>query len=290
MSRAEPLSSADEALSRACIDGDVDRAAEALARGAHLELGGTSLVLAATRGHARLFRWLLERGADLPPGARAFFEAITHDQVGVVTLCLEAGLTVDDVDPSTGRLPLATAVGAGAAQVVTLLLRLGAAVDAAAPADGKAAVHAVARMPASAYAKGVATAIMSRLFEAGVKVAAVDAHGQTLLHEACGNGALPAAMLEVLLSLDIAIDARDTWGSTALWVAAHGSRIDLVTVLLARGADPNIVTTMDSPLARRGTSVYDAARERGELKLLSLLRDAGAKPVIHGRGPAPRDR
>jgi len=51
-----------------------------------------------------------------------------------------------------------------------------------------------------------------------------------------------------------------------------------VTVLLARGADPNVATTKDSPFAKRGTSVYDAARERGELKLLSVLRDAGATP------------
>ena len=277
MSRAEPLSSADESLTRACIDGDVDRAAEALARGAHLELGGTSLVLAATRGHARLFRWLLDRGAPLPPGAPSFFEAITHDQVAIVTICLDAGLTVDSPDPTTGRLPLTTAVSAGAARVVTLLLQRGAAIDAAAPGDGGTAVHAVGRMPARAYASGVATAIMSTLFEAGAKVDATDARGQTLLHAACANGALPAAMLLVLLSLDIPLDAEDTSGATALWIAAHGSRLDLVTVLLARGADPNVVTTMDSPLAKRGTSVYDAARERGELKLLSVLRDAGAR-------------
>ena len=288
MSRAGPLSSADEALTRACIDGDVARAAEALARGARLELEGGSLVLAATRGHARLFRWLLDRGAALLPGAPSLFAAITHDQVGIVTLCLEAGLTVDEPDP-TGRLPLTAAVGAGAARVVTLLLQRGAAVDAAAAGDGKAAIHAVGRMPANAYTSGVATAIMSSLFEAGAKVDAVDAQGQTLLHEACGNSALPAAMLEVLLSLDIPIDARDRWGSTALWIACHGSRLDLATVLLARGADPNVVTTVDSALARRGTSVYDAARERGELKLLSVLRDAGATPVIQAK-PAPPGR
>lgn len=290
MTRAEPLSSADEALTRACIDGDVDRAAEALGRGAHLALGGTSLVLAATRGHARLFRWLLDRGAALPPGARPFFEAIAHDQVAIVTLCLEAGLTVDQPDPTTGRLPLTTAVGAGAARVVTLLLQRGAAIDAAAAGDGDAAVHAVGRMPARAYTSGVATAIMSSLFEAGAKVDVTDARGQTLLHAACANDALPAAMLEVLLSLDIPLEAKDAWGSTALWIAAHGSRLDLVTVLLARRADPNVVTTKDSPLARRGTSVYDAARERGQLKLLSVLRDAGATAGIAGSAaPGPVD-
>lgn len=290
MTRAEPLSSADEALTRACIDGDVDRAKEALGRGAHLELGATSLVLAATRGHARLFRWLLDRGAALPPGARPFFEAIAHDQVAVVTLCLEAGLTLDAPDPTTGRLPLTTAVGAGAARVVTLLLQQGATVDAAAPGDGGTAVHAAGRMPARAYASGVATAIMSSLFEAGAKVDATDAQGQTLLHVACANEALPPAMLEVLLSLDIPLDAKDAWGRTALWIAAHGSRLDLVTVLLARGADPNVVTTKDSPLARRGTSVYDAARERGELKLLSVLRDAGATVGTAGSAaPGPVD-
>lgn len=276
MSPVEPTSSADEALTRACIDGDVARAAEALAAGAQLELGGMSLVLAATRGHAKLFRWLLDRGAALPRGARPFFEAITHDQAGIVTLCLDAGLGVDDPDPSTGHLPLTTAVAAGAARVVTLLLQRGAAVDAAAPGDGATAVHAVGRMPARAYTTGLATAIMSTLFEAGANVAAVDAQGQTLLHVACRNEALPASMLEVLLSLDIPLDAKDTWGGTALWVAAHASRLDLASVLLARGADPNVVTTKDSPFAKRGTSVYDAARERGELKLLSVLRDAGA--------------
>ncbi|HSO32369.1 MAG TPA: ankyrin repeat domain-containing protein, partial [Labilithrix sp.] len=190
--------------------------------------------------------------------------------------CLDAGLTVDQPDPTTDRAPLMTAVEAGAARVVTLLLQRGAAVDAASLSDGRTAVHAVGRMPARAYTSGVATGILSTLFGAGASTAATDAEGQTLLHVACGNDALPAAMLEVLLSLDIILDARDGWGRTALWIAAHGSRLDLATVLLARGADPNVVTTKDSPLAKRGTSVYDAARERGELKLLSVLRDAGA--------------
>jgi len=278
MKRAEPPPSADEALLRACTDGDVDRAAEALARGAHLELEGKSLVLAATRGHARLFRWLLDRGATLPPGAPSFFAAITHDQIAIVALCLDAGLTVDQPDPTTGRLPLMTAAEAGAARVVALLLQRGAAVNAASLSDGSTAVHAASRMPARAYTSGVATGILSALFGAAANVAATDAEGQTLLHVACGNDALPAAMLEVLLSLDIVLDAKDSWGRTALWIAAHGSRLDLVTVLLARGADPNVATTKDSPFAKRGTSVYDAARERGELKLLSVLRDAGATP------------
>ena len=275
MSRAAAPPGADEALLRACIDGDVKRAAEALALGAHLELAGSSLVVAATRGHARLFQWLLDRGAALLPPP--FFEAIRHDQTAIVTICLDAGLSVEGADPKTSHLPLFTAVEAAAARVVTLLLARGAAVDAASPGDGRAAIHAAARMPARAYTSGVATAILGGLFAAGVNAAATDAHGQTLLHEACRNAALPAEMLEVLLSLDVAVDARDEWGSTALWVAAHANRVDLVTVLVARGAAPNVETTKDSPLAKRGTSVYDAARERGDLKLLSVLRDAGAR-------------
>lgn len=285
MKRAAPPPNADEALLRACTDGDVDRAAEALARGAHLELEGRSLVLAATRGHARLFRWLLDRGAALAPGAPSFFEAIRHDQIAIATLCLDAGLNVDEPDPATSRLPLMTAVEAGAAKAVTLLLQRGAAVDAASLSDGGTAVHAVGRMPARAYTSGVATGIMSVLFGAAANVAATDALGQTLLHVACANDALPATMLEVLLSLDIVLDAKDSWGRTALWIAAHGSRLDLVPVLLGRGADPNVATTKDSPFAKRGTSVYDAARERGELKLLSVLRDAGAR--AHREESAP---
>jgi len=287
MKRGAAPPSADGALLRACTDGDVDRAAEALARGAHLELEGKSLVLTAARGHARLFRWLLDRGAALLPGAPAFSEAIRHDQVAIVTICLDTGLTVDQPDSITGRLPLMTAVEAGAARVVTLLLQRGAPVNAAAPSDGSTAVHAVARMPARAYTSGVATAILQALFSAGANVAAADAQGQTLLHEACRHEDLPATMLEVLLSLDIAVDARDAWGGTALWIAAQSARLDLVTVLLSHGADPNAVTTMDSPLAGRGTSVYDAAREHGELKLLSVLRDAGATPAP-SESAAPR--
>jgi len=274
-----PAPSANDALLRACTDGDVDRAAAALEAGANLELEGRSLVLTATRGHARLFRWLLDRGAALARGAPSFFAAIAHDQVSIVTLCLDAGLTVEEPDAVTGRSPLMSAVAAGAPRVVTLLLQRGAAVDAASLSDGGTAAHAVGRMPALAYGSGVSTGILSSLFEAGANVAATDAEGQTLLHVACANDALPAAMLEVLLSLDIVLDARDGWGRTALWIAASGSRLDLVTVLLSRGADPNVVTTKDSSLGRRGTSVYDAARQRGELKLLSVLRDAGANAL-----------
>jgi ankyrin repeat protein len=63
---------------------------------------------------------------------------------------------------------------------------------------------------------------------------------------------------------------------TPLWHAAFANELAHVTYLLSRGADPNSRSTAASSLAPAGTSVYEAARKRGDFKRLATLRDVGA--------------
>lgn len=275
-------------LVNACRDGNVDRVDRALAAGAPLELdraGGLErpLFLAAVHGHAHLFRFLLGRGADVgrptSTGVVPMFEAIAHDHVDIVGQCLDAGDSVERQDDS-GQSPLMCAVGSAALRTVRLLLARGADADGTSQREptlpGTAAIHHAGRMRPAAYAGTAARDIVLALRDAGADLARKDSHGQTLFHIASASEHVPARWLDWLIELGFSADEPDAWGHTPLWTAARANRVDRVAWLLAHGANPNARTTADSGLARAGVSVYEIALPEADLKLLALLREAGA--------------
>lgn len=74
------------------------------------------------------------------------------------------------------------------------------------------------------------------------------------LHAAAASGDLPALTKALRAGADI--DARDCYGRTALLVAAHGSRLDIVRALSEAGADIAIAD-------RAGVTSLEHARRRG---------------------------
>jgi ankyrin repeat protein len=84
--------------------------------------------------------------------------------------------------------------------------------------------------------------------------AAANAAGVTALHAAVSSNQLQAA--EWLLDAGADVNARQQMNYTPLMGAAANARAELLDLLLARGADPALVTT-------DGKTAADLAREHG---------------------------
>jgi hypothetical protein len=91
-----------------------------------------------------------------------------------------------------------------------------------------------------------------------------------LLHEAAlFRRPTSMAMLQLLLDHGAKVDARDGFGSTALWMAAAGNHVAGARVLLQRGANPNV-------RVKDGRSALDEARRSKNQVLVRLLKQYGA--------------
>jgi ankyrin repeat protein len=93
--------------------------------------------------------------------------------------------------------------------------------------------------------------------------------------QAIRRGDLEAVRRLVGAGLDI--NARDRYGQTALMIAAHGGRSDVVTFLVEHGAQ------LDRT-AKYGLSALMLAVIRGDLGIATILVSAGADLTIRGTG------
>lgn len=283
-----PLTAADEQLLRACADGDLGRVIAAVSAGAKLDREGEKLPLlvVARRGYTKVFRWLLEHGADPkraePSGDTALFEAAKNNFPAIIELCLEFGDVVTRED-QTGQTPLMVAVAHAATAVVKLLLDKGASAHTKSVSGdlirGTTALLVVGTMHPKGFSNGAAAEILNLLYGAGVDGNVRNQRGESLLHIAARNRDAPNAILALIFAMGLEVDAHDACGCTPLWHAARANAHDHVTLLLASGADATVRSTKTNDEYPAGTSVLDAARERGDLKLLSALRAAGATVI-----------
>lgn len=82
---------------------------------------------------------------------------------------------------------------------------------------------------------------------------------------AAGEGKLE--VVRYLLNEGADVNARESWGSTALVEAAYYGHIDVIKELLLRGADINAIgeqgTALDIAINRNNTAVADLLRHRG---------------------------
>jgi ankyrin repeat protein len=84
------------------------------------------------------------------------------------------------------------------------------------------------------------------------------------------------------------VNARDNKGRTALMSACSAERFDIVQMLLARGADPNLQNTDgDTALmvAAMGDSSLPGSAGRGNLEIVRMLLAKGADPNLKGGWP-----
>lgn len=99
------------------------------------------------------------------------------------------------------------------------------------------------------------------------------------LHDAARRGDLAA--LETLLAAGAAVDATDSGGATALYLAAGEGQASVVARLLAAGADPR--RPAQGPFGSTGTPIHVAARH-GHLEVVRLLLEAGVDPNLADEG------
>jgi ankyrin repeat protein len=157
--------------------------------GTVLDNGNTLLMMATTRGHARLVRMLLEAGAD-PNVANdemvtALFLAAAGDRVESAIALIKAGANVNAVLAS-GVTPLMTAAGESSARFVEVLLGAGAVVG---------TVDKQLRSALTYATMGGRMENVECLFSHRASPAVVTADGSTLMHHAAARGNVRAIRL-----------------------------------------------------------------------------------------------
>jgi uncharacterized protein len=119
------------------------------------------------------------------------------------------------------------------------------------------------------YAAQGDTAVVDLLLQTGVLVTSLEPKRlTTALHNAAAQGHIKVA--QILLNTGAAVDAQDVNGATPLINAVYADQIELVKLLLRNKADTNIV-----PI--RCPSALNLAVQRGNIRMVELLLDAGAR-------------
>lgn len=100
----------------------------------------------------------------------------------------------------------------------------------------------------------------------------------TPLMRAASAGAIRTVM--VLLDSGAKINATTTYGETALWHAARKKRVEVVRLLLARGANPNIIAKPSPQWNSKGGAALNVAVEEGCMVCAKELLARGAYSAI----------
>jgi len=289
--------SLDSALVTACArpgSGAVIRALLAAGADANAAPSGTDddfpLWAAATSGDAGNVRLLLDAGADPNVHGEDFrspdrwkvplVAAVRSAAAPVVAMLLDAGADVNLMTPALRR-PLDIAQELGDPAVVRLLRERGARTVEPGDLDLGQAAHRglVARVRellpgAGARARGDAliTAVQEKQAAAA---AAVLEHGgveRSLLGPALGQCIafhLPE-VVPLLIDTGVDLDAADNhYGTPPLVLAAERGQVQVVSALLAAGADPQAQNA-------EGGNALAVARNEGKSEVVRLLEAAGA--------------
>lgn len=230
------------------------------------------LQFAAQHGNAAMVKLLLEAGADPDyrdfNGDRALLWAADEGQAEAIRLLLEAGSPPNSPDDPYGRTPLMQAATSGSVEAVRVLLDAGAHLHVW-DQSGLTPLH---------YAAWQGDAATVRLLlAAGANPSTItDTLHETPLHYAIGNADMVAALIEA----DVAVDARNYEGWTALHRAAYVGEGEAVRALLTGYARPDIATNS-------GVTPLMMAAERGHVEIVRLLLEHGAsKTAVDDDGHA----
>ena len=344
-------------ISVACRNGSVGMVDALLSGGADARTaepsGETVLMTCARTGSTAAVEQLLALGArpnvfEVSSGQTALMWAAAGGHTAAARALVEAGAELDA--RSRGRFtPLLFAARSGALEVARLLLAAGAAVNAVTPDGHSPLLVAAASLDAitgSDYRLVVETsnheALGIFLLEQGANADQTDQYGMTPLHYAVEMR--KPALLEALLAHGADPNAQLTSGlpfrrgdyvgrevyngASPFWLAARLGDLDVMRVLLAAGADPELrsangvtplmvaagLTQTDSRMVAqdslleavtmltldvgadihavdRGgqTAVHGAANVSGDA-LIRFLVDQGADPMAEDRrGRTPHD-
>jgi ankyrin len=285
--------------------------------------GVTPLSLAAINGNAAMIGALLKAGADpntpLAEGETVLMRAARTGNPQALEVLLAHGADVNQKERSLDETALMWAAAENNVAAVQLLLEYGADADARSKlttfpkADGGRTANVLVSvvMPrggwtALMYAarRGAADAVRV-LGDGGADLNAVDPDGANALIYAIINAHYDAA--GVLLEKGADPNVADARGMAALyaaidmhtlpWIGARPapktadqlSSLDIVNMLLARGANPNAQLkgrllqkqhTAGDPSLAEGATPFMRAAKSGDVAVMRLLLEKGADPHL----------
>jgi ankyrin repeat protein len=277
--------------------------------------GVTPLWVAATNGSAAVIAALLEADADpnaaLLEGETALMTAARTGSPDSVQLLLEYGADPNVKEAGLGETPLIWATAQNHAAVVTMLIDGGADVNARS-AELK---FARPRTPLTVLPRGGWTPLMYAARQGAIEAATtlVDAGADLNLTDPDGSTALVLAIINAHNDLAaLLVDRRadpnvaDERGMAALYAAIDMhtlpklfgpaeprardrlESLDLVKLLLARGANPNArlkapvlqrLHTPGDPVLNDGATPFMRAAKSADLVVMRLLLERGADPL-----------
>ena len=267
--------------------------------------GETLLMMAVRSGNIDSVAALVERGAsvnatDTATGQTPLMWAVRSNHMDAATLLIEHGAAVDAATRA-GETPRWTPPNAGGGSHGLGIIRGGW------PERGSRAAIPGAMTALLYAARDGRVELAHTLLDAGAAVNRAEANGITPLLMAITNDHIDAARLLVERGADV--HAADFWGRTPLFSAVeirnrdytrgneHGidraAALEMITLLLDRGANPNARTKEIPPIRRWVTSLGDLtwinmigqtpfirASMSGDITTMRLLLARGADPKI----------
>ncbi|KAM9343133.1 uncharacterized protein ankrd50l [Pholidichthys leucotaenia] len=227
--------------------------------------GRTPLILAAQEGHWSTVKLLLDRQSPIDhrayDGHSALSAALLESQADVAELLMRRGADTD-VRDAEGRPLLYLLVLEGHLDMANLLIEKGGIPLESRDSEGRTALHV------ACWQGNVDIADL--LLKHGANPNAQDAEGRPPLHSVAWTGHAKVGQ-RLLEAIGIDINLACHQGATALSIAAQVGHVNIVAMLLERGANIN---HMD----KYGRSPIKVAGKHKHFNIVRLLESYGAKP------------
>jgi len=238
--------------------------------------------------------------AQSPQGSDQFYNAIRGDDLRQIGAMLDHGADVNAKD-QRGITPLMYAAAVGSLEAMQRLLDKGADANARNAAGSTALMwtatdiaktrlllqhHADATLVSNRGRSALFVAAMSdhsadivRLLLANrADTHVLDETKMTALHAATVGS--DAETIRLFLDAGLTVNAADAGGFTPLMNAAQRGNVEAVNLLLARGADPNIVSALGDPSSHVTTQVKNGTLALGHFTALLLAATSGSADMV----------
>lgn len=255
--------------------------------------GKAALITAVEHRKHRLLAQLLEGGAraDAPMEAAMLQIAAQNRDTESIALLLQYGANANGSDRE-GVTPLYAATRAQCFESAKVLLKHGADCNLSAGPDSES--------PLSLAASQNQLDFVQLYLANGGDPDLIMENGLTALGQSMNKVASPK-LVEILLTSGDA-NAKNSEGTTALFQAIQANRVDLMTVLLDHGANPNLPgpkhplwpsTYKPKALAlllargadhKKAPGVMELAASLKKLESIKILMDAGVSPNVRKDG------
>ena len=273
-------------LNAALAKGHLDIALFLLDRRADGKNGGkmdrTGLYIASSRGYVDVVRSLIDRGADLHAICQESDDghhvkwtplhvAIYKERRDITILLLEGGADTE-TRSSWDQTALYMASSHRCADIVQQLISYGADLNAWCGAIGRYRVGGCVKWTPLHVAIRDGTPLIARtLLEHGANPNGPDNLGTTALHLASHRGWKGVTFVELLLEYGANVDARDKKGWTPLHETAYHLNLEVVVILLNRGADPRAQTNTGETSIQLADAPFWWASKKDQAQVIRLL-------------------